>query len=166
LRECSPRGDVKPALGSLTVDEASRPATSPASNVVRVVHNRLATPIYISPRVAGSNVVNVYDLLAGIHRLLWSDFTLHVNTLDGFQLQEVLIAREERCRLTRITNDTVRHIDLLDGATLFTGLVQDIARARLRVGNGFDSVEGYQAVIWILQTQEAHMGLGRYPRLQ
>lgn len=158
--------DVEHALGTLTVDEASRPATSPASSVVRIVHNRLATPIYIHPR-AGSNVVTVYDLLAGIHRVLWSDLNHHnLPLLDALQLQEVLIAREERCRRTRIANDAVRHIDMLDGATLFTGLVQDIARARLRVGTGFDGIDGYQSVTWILQTQEPHLGLGRYPRLQ
>jgi hypothetical protein len=157
---------IHQALGSLTVDEASRPATSPASPVVRIVHNRLASPIYIHPRSIGSNVVTVYDLLAGIHAFLWSEFTPYGFNLDSLHRQEVLIAKEERCRLMRVNDDVLRHIDFLDGATLFAGLVQDIARARTRVATGEDGIDGFQAVTWIMQTQEPPMGLGPYPRLQ
>lgn len=155
---------INQALAALTVDEASRPATSPAARQIRIVHSRLDKPIYIQAR-SGSRVVTVYDLLAGIHAHLWSDFT-GLNTLDALQQQEVVLAAQERCRRMHISNDTVKHIDMLDGATLFTGLVQDIARARAHVGSGIDGVDGFQAVTWILQTQEPHMGLGRYPRSQ
>jgi len=72
-------------------------------------------------------------------------------------------------------NDCVRFIDLLDHATAFAGLVQDISIARSYVGVAHLGVDEFQAVTWILQTQEpllmappqsplSQKGLGPYPR--
>jgi hypothetical protein len=162
------------ALSSLTPDEASRPATSPATNVLRIVHPALEyNPIYILPR-PGSNVVSVMDLLSGVHHHLWSPLP-NINDYDTMRRGEIVLAAQERCQRRGVANDSVRHIDLLDHATAFAGLVQDIALARSYVGVGHLGVDAFQAVTWILQTQEpllmapphsplSQKGLGPYPR--
>lgn len=157
------------ALASLTADEASRPATSPATNVLRIVHSALQhDPIYILPR-PGSNVVSVYDLLSGVYNHLWSPIP-NMNVYDTMRRQDAVLAAQERCQRQGIPNDSVRYIDLLDHSTAFAGLVQDIALARTYVGVGHWGVDEFQAVTWILQTQEPllvaqqPMGLGPYPR--
>lgn len=90
-----------------------------------------------------------------------------------------MLAAQERCQRRGVANDSVRLVDLLDHATAFAGLVQDIALARTYVGVAHLGVDEFQAVTWILQTQESLLmppstapphspvsqkGLGPYPR--
>ncbi|PVF93050.1 hypothetical protein CPB86DRAFT_790543 [Serendipita vermifera] len=152
------------ALVALSVDEASRPATSPATNVLRIVHPSLADgPILVYPR-PNSSVVTVYDVLSTIYNHLWSPLPL--TSLNNLQRQDAAVTAQERCLRTGIARDHVRRIDLFDGATLFAGLDQDIVEARQLVGQGIHGIDQYQALTWILRTREARptMGLGPHQR--
>lgn len=152
------RRSLAEALSTLNSDEGSRPATRPATCVIRVVNPRLASPVYILPR-QGSNIVTVYDLLSGLYNHLWSHVQ-RVDSVDKFRFQEAILASQERCRFAGIPND-LRNIDFLDGSTLFLGLVQDVPQAHFYVVPGENGIDGYQSVTWILQTQEPHLPIYR-----
>lgn len=152
------------ALSCLTPDEASRPATSPATNILRIVHPAFAfDPIYITPVRAGSNVVSVMDLITGLYNHFWSPIP-NLSAFDTMRRRDAVLSAQERCAQSGLVNDQVRHVDLLEHATAFAGLAQDVSYARTMVARGHAGIDEYQTVTWILQTSESTMGLGPYPR--
>lgn len=154
------------ALACLTPDEASRPATSPSTHILRIVHPSLTyAPVYITPRQANSNVVTVLDVLAGLYNHFWSPIqNLSSGAFDTVRRVDAVLCAQERCAQSGLPNDQVRHLDLLDHSTQFAGLVQDVAYARTLVARGHLGIDEFQAVTWVLQTREPRAGLGPYPR--
>ncbi|KAG8830807.1 hypothetical protein FRC17_004199 [Serendipita sp. 399] len=157
------------ALAALSADEASRPATSPPTSVLRIVHPLfpIASSFLVIP--ANGNTVTVYDVLSTVHAILASPVPASaLATLSTFNQQEAHLAAQEReGRL----HATVRFIDLLDGATRFAGLQQDEAQARRYVAPGVLGIDAHQAITWILHTVDPPapsvpqtMGLGPYQR--
>ncbi|CAG7849957.1 SubName: Full=Uncharacterized protein {ECO:0000313/EMBL:CCA67328.1} [Serendipita indica DSM 11827] len=174
------------ALVRLTADEASRPATSPATQYLRIVSPLLhpnLRPIYILPSSHPHNggIVTVYDVLSSIHAYLHSPVeSRDLAKFPAAVRTEALLHAQERCLVRGVSKDVVRVIDLLDGATVFGGLVQQEDVARRYVAPGERGIDGWQSVTWILNMVEgpraaaasgashgqAPLGLGPYQRLR
>lgn len=155
-------------LTAFAASELSEAATTPSTQVLRVVHPRFPQPLYIH-RPPSRPFVTVLDVLAGIHSHLWSDLpSTLLDALDAYHRREVIRAAEDRCRTAGLASDSVRFIDLLGSQTAFAGLIQDVPRAHWMVAPGTSGIDEYQSLTWILQTDEPSlqmpMGLGCYPR--
>ncbi|KAG8814050.1 hypothetical protein FRC18_002184 [Serendipita sp. 400] len=157
------------ALAALSADEASRPATSPPTNVLRIVHPLFPVTCFIQVTPSSGNVVTVYDVLSTVHATFASPVPASaLATLSTFNQQEAHLAAQERERRGQAT---VRFVDLLDGATCFAGMNQDEAQARRYVAPGVLGIDAHQAITWILNTVDPPApaafqtkGLGRYQR--
>lgn len=135
-----------PYVQSLTADEASRPATSPPTPKIRVVHPSLDGAIEIYPSNPHSNVVTVHDLLRGLQTALFTPISFdRVPSMSKTDILSYLQSKNQQ---------TLRRIDLLEGATVFRGLMMDVAQSNRILG----TIDQWQSVTWILNTIDGYIG--------
>ena len=141
---------------NLSPDEASRPATNPATSVLRIVHPAFTNmtgnqAILVQPASSYSNVVTVGDVLYALYAYLSQPITL--NDVPFGSRADILSYAQSLSHPTAL-----RRFHLLEGAHLFAGLLMDVAQSNRLLG----SIDSLQALTWVLVTHEPGTPLPAY----
>jgi hypothetical protein len=132
-----------PTLNTAGLNE---PATHPPCRTLRIVHPSLDGSITVGASSI-ANAVTVGDVLSAIHHTL--SLPLNTASIPSIRRADV-ISYYQNYLLHHPQNRTLRRVHLLEGATLFAGLVMHVAEGNRIVGG----IDGMQSLTWILQTRE------------
>ncbi|CAG7853247.1 SubName: Full=Uncharacterized protein {ECO:0000313/EMBL:CCA75701.1} [Serendipita indica DSM 11827] len=139
---------------NLSPDEASRPATHPPTNLIRIVHPSFTTStgaqaILVQPASSYNNVVTVGDVLYALHAYLSQPISLDDVPL-GTRADVLSYAQSLSGTSPLNQLGPLRRFHLLEGAHLYGGLLMDVAQSNRLLG----SIDALQALTWILVTKE------------
>ena len=125
----------------LSSNDASQPATFPPTNILRIVHPALLSSITVSPSVP-NGFITVSDVITALHTIL--SRPLRTSEIPAHRRADVLSYHQS----TR--TKTLRVVDLLEGASAFSGLEMDVANSNRLLG----VIDALQSLTWILVTTE------------